>query len=148
MVSSFLVALGFAIAAGRGAAVPSHIALLVTVAVTTAVWVVTAYVTPPTDRTTLVEFYRHVRPAGPGWTSIREEAGLDPSPDSLPQALLGWSAGCAFIYAALFGVGSALYGHTGQAIVWAIVFVASGGALAKIVPAIWGAPPHDVVDGV
>ena len=94
---------------------------------------------PPTDRATLVDFYRRVRPAGPGWASVREESGLPASPDSIPQALLGWTAGCAFIYAALFGAGSALYGYTTQALVWGVVFVVSGGALMKIVPAIWSA---------
>ena len=139
MVSSFVVALGFAIAARNGSAIPSHVALLITVAITTLVWVTTAFVTPPTDRATLVSFYRRVRPAGPGWTSVRQESGLPASPDSIPHALLGWTAGCAFIYAALFGAGSALYGYTTQALVWAVVFVVSGGALVKIVPAIWSA---------
>ena len=137
MVSSFLVALGFAVASRYGSTIPSHVALLITVGITTVVWVVTAYATPPTDRATLVEFYRRVRPAGPGWTSVRQEAGVPASPDSLPQALLGWTAGCAFIYSALFGAGSALFGHTGPAIVWAVVFLVSGAALVRIVPAIW-----------
>jgi hypothetical protein len=132
------VALGFFVAGRNGAPVPSHVALLITVAVTTAVWVTTAFVTPATDRATLLEFYRRVRPAGPGWADIRREAALPSSPDSMPQALLGWTAGCAFIYAALFGAGSALYGYATQAIVWAIVFILSGAALVKIIPAIWG----------
>lgn len=139
MVSSFAVALGFAIAARSGSTIPSHVALLITVAATTIVWVLTAYLTAPTDRATLLAFYRRVRPAGPGWTSVRTEAGLPPSPDSLPQALAGWTAGCAFIYAALFGAGSVLYGYTAQALMWGVVFVVSGGTLMKIVPAIWSA---------
>ena len=72
MVSSFLVALGFAIAARAGHAVPGHISLILTVASTTVVWVAVAYLTPPTDRTTLLSFYKLVRPAGPGWESIRQ----------------------------------------------------------------------------
>ena len=148
MVSSFFVALGFAVASRSGSTVPSHVALLVAVGVTTAVWVITAYVTPQTDRATLIDFYRRVRPAGPGWTGIRQEAGLSPSPDSLPQALLGWTAGCAFIYSALFGVGSALYGYTAQALVWAGVFAASGAALVRIVPAIWGSGSGEIVERV
>jgi Na+/proline symporter len=92
MVSSFLVALGFAIAARAGHAVPGHISLILTVASTTVVWVAVAYLTPPTDRTTLLSFYKLVRPAGPGWESIRHEAGLASSPDSLPHSLAGRSA--------------------------------------------------------
>lgn len=138
MVSSFLVALGFAIAARAGHAVPGHISLILTVASTTVVWVAVAYLTPPTDRTTLLSFYKLVRPAGPGWESIRQEAGLPPSPDSLPHSLLGWVCGCAFIYAALFGTGSALYGRTPQAILWAAVFLVSGFGLLRLVPRMWG----------
>jgi len=40
--------------------------------------------------------------------------------------------GCAFVYAALFGTGSALYGLTAQASVWAVVFVASAYGLMRV----------------
>ena len=138
MVSSFLLALGFAIAARAGHALPGHISLIFTVAITTVVWVAVAYLTSPTDRTTLLSFYKLVRPAGPGWESIRQEAGLPSSPDSLPNSLLGWVFGCAFIYAALFGTGSALYGRMPQAILWAAVFLVSGFGLLRLVPRMWG----------
>ena len=67
MASSFLVALGFFAARKAGHAVPSYVALVSTVAVTTAVWLATAFFTAPTDRGKLLSFYRLVRPAGPGW---------------------------------------------------------------------------------
>jgi len=138
MVSSFLLALGFAIAARAGHALPGHISLILTVVTTTVVWVAVAYLTAPTDRTTLLSFYKLVRPAGPGWESIRQEAGLPASPDSLPHSLLGWVCGCAFVYAALFGTGSALYGRTPQAILWGVVFLVSGFGLLRLVPRMWG----------
>jgi len=132
MTSSFAVAVGFAVAARTGAEVPSHVGLLVTVAVTTVVWIAVTYLAPPTDRATLVAFYRLVRPAGPGWTSVRAEAGVGPSPDSLPHAMVSWVAGCALVYSALFGAGSMLYGHTAQALVWSAVFVLSALTLAQL----------------
>jgi len=137
MVSSFLIAIGFVVAAKAGLPVAWHISLILTVAATTLVWVTVAYVTPPTDRRTLVSFYKLVRPAGRGWDSVRAEAGVGPSPDSLPQSMLGWVLGCAFIYAALFGVGSALYGRTPQALLWLVVFVVSGVGLLRILPRMW-----------
>jgi SSS family solute:Na+ symporter len=105
--------------------------------VTTIVWITTAFVTPPTDRATLVRFYEKVRPAGPGWAQIRREAGLAASPDSLPMAMLSWVLGCTFVYAALFGVGSFLYGRTSQALVWGVLFVISALGLIKLVPQMW-----------
>jgi SSS family solute:Na+ symporter len=133
MLASFGVAIGFAVAAKSGASIPSHVGLLVTVATTTIVWIAVSYLAPPTDRAKLVEFYRLVRPAGPGWTSVRAESGVGASPDSLPHALASWVAGCALVYAALFGAGSALYGHIAQALVWGVVFVVSGVALMRLV---------------
>jgi SSS family solute:Na+ symporter len=137
MVSSFIVAVGFFVAGKMGTAIPGHVALLSTIAVTTLAWVTTALVTAPTERSVLVKFYQLVRPAGPGWGSIATEAGVGPSPDSLPQQLLGWVLGIAFVYAGLFGAGSFLLGAPTQGWVWVVVFVVSGAGLLKIVPRMW-----------
>jgi solute:Na+ symporter, SSS family len=132
MLTSFALAAGFFVAARRGGTIAPHVSLLITVAVTTVVWLAVAYFTPPTDRATLVNFYRKVRPAGRGWDAVRREAGVGPSPDSLAHALLGWVLGCAFVYAALFGSGSFLYGEVAQGAFWSVVFVVSGVWLVRI----------------
>jgi hypothetical protein len=62
---------------------------------------------------------------------------VGPSPDSLPAALLGWVLGCVFVYAALFGAGSFLYGKLAQGIVWLILFILSGVGLARLLPTLW-----------
>ena len=140
MISSFLVALAFFVAAKQGHPVRPEISLIVTVAVTTVVWIGVTLVTAPTDRATLVAFYKLVRPAGPGWSAIRAEADALPSPDSLPQALLGWVLGCVFVYAALFGTGSFLYGRTAQGVMWLVFFLVSGVGLARLLPRLWTGP--------
>jgi solute:Na+ symporter, SSS family len=140
MVTSFLVATGFFLAARAGHPVPAHLALVTGVLVTTLVWVATAATTAPTARDQLVRFYRLVRPAGPGWGTIPAEAGVGPSPDSMSQSLLGWVLGIAFVYAALFGTGSILYGRTAQATVWLTVFAISGVGLARLVSRMWVRP--------
>ncbi|MCL4847924.1 MAG: Na+:solute symporter [Acidobacteria bacterium] len=137
MASSFLVAVGFFIAGRRGLNLPSHVVLLASVATTTLVWVTVTYLTPPTDRETLVRFCRLVRPAGPGWAAIRRDAGVPASPDSLPQALLGWVLGCSFVYAALFAVGSLLYGRVPQSVFWLVVLAASGAGLWRVLRFQW-----------
>ena len=134
MASSFLIAVGFFVAAKMGSTIPSHVTLLITVAATTVVWIAVTYLTPPTDRRTLVSFYTLVRPAGPGWTAIRAASGVGASPDSLPMALLGWVLSCTFVYAALFGTGSVLYGRTTQAVVWLGLLVASAVGLQRLLP--------------
>ena len=137
MASSFLVAVGFFVARKMGSTIPEHVSLLITVATTTIVWVAVTLMTKPTSRETLVNFYTLVRPAGPGWKSIRAETGLAASPDSLPMSLLGWVLGCTFVYAALFGAGSFLYGKTSQGAVWLVLFVLSGVGLLLILPRLW-----------
>ncbi|HLV26487.1 MAG TPA: sodium:solute symporter family protein [Gemmatimonadales bacterium] len=139
MISSFVVSIAFFMAAKQGSGYPAHVVLLATVSITTVVWVVTTFVTKPTDREQLKSFYRLVRPAGPGWQSVREETGLPPSADSIPQMLLGWVLGVSFVYSALFGVGSFLYGQNTQALVWGVVFVVSGVLLARLLSRIWAA---------
>jgi SSS family solute:Na+ symporter len=137
MVSSFLVAVGFFVAGKMGYAVSPEASLVSTVIVTTIVWVTATFVTRPTDRQTLLAFYKLVRPAGPGWGAIRAEAGVGPSPDSLPNSLLGWVLGCTFVYAALFGAGSFLYGRTPQGVLWLVLFIGSGLGLARLLPRMW-----------
>ena len=137
MASSFLVAVGFFVARKMGSTIPEHVSLLITVATTTIVWVAVTLMTKPTSRETLVSFYTLVRPAGPGWKSIRAETGLAASPDSLPMSLLGWVLGCTFVYAALFGAGSFLYGKTSQGAVWLVLLVLSGVGLGLILPRLW-----------
>lgn len=138
MVSSFLVAVGFFVAGKLGHTVPSYVSLIVTVASTTVVWMAVTFLTAPAERETLVRFYTLVRPAGPGWRPIAAEAKVGPSPDSLAQSLLGWVLGCLFVYSALFGTGSFLYGRTGPFAMWLVVFLVSGVGLLKVVPRMWG----------
>jgi SSS family solute:Na+ symporter len=137
MVASFAVALGFFLAEKQGVVIPPSLPLLGTIAVTTAVWVTTAFFTTPTEHATLLAFYRKVRPAGPGWQAIREETGLGPSPDSLPQAFLAWMLGVIMVYGALFGTGSLLYGRNGPALFWGAAFLISAVWLTRLAPRLW-----------
>jgi Na+/proline symporter len=140
MVVSFGVAIGFFVAGRMGVTFPPNTALLVTVAATSVAWIATTLLTRPESEQTLVRFYRLVRPAGPGWTAVAARAGVSASPDSLPAQFLSWVLGCAFVYASLFGAGSVLYGHTAQALVWGVVWIASGAGLWRMVASLRTAP--------
>ncbi|CAN5889962.1 Na+:solute symporter [soil metagenome] len=132
MASSFVVALGFFIGRKMGLEVASTVSLLVTVGVTTAVWMLVTFLAPPADDETLVKFFTLVRPSGPGWKRISALAGVKASSDALPQALLGWMLGCAFVYSALFGTGSFLYGRMPQFWMWLVVLVLSGLGMLRV----------------
>jgi hypothetical protein len=133
MIGSFSIAVGLEIARRSGMEIPAHHVLLITVSCTTVIWMVAAFLGPQTDEEVLKKFYLLVRPAGPGWTRVRAAVGVTASPDSLPQAMLGWIFGVFFVYAALFGTGAFLMGKTGLLQVWAVVFVISGIGAWKVV---------------
>lgn len=137
MVASFAAAAAMFVAAKRGSAIATHHAMIASVAFTTVVWVVVTWVTRPSTRETLIRFYRLVRPGGPGWSSIRRDAGVEASPDSLPHALLGWALGCVLVYSALFGAGSFIYGRMLPGAAFAILFVASGLGLKRLWASMW-----------
>ncbi|MDR1958046.1 MAG: Na+:solute symporter [Planctomycetaceae bacterium] len=120
----------------------THQRLLITVAVTTAAWILTAFLTPKTDMNILVQFYRKVKPGGRGWEPVRKAAGIRREEvrntgDSLPMALVGWSCGCAMIWSSLFLVGNLLYGRTFFAAICGTVFVASTAGTITIVNKLW-----------
>ena len=148
MVSSFAVSIALLILHHRGLELSTHAGLMITVAITTVCWYATAYVGPETDRQVLIEFYRKVRPFGPGWAVIREQAGISPaeartSGQNIPLGLLGWVTGCTMIWSALFTIGNFLYGRLTYA--WALfgVFVVSGAILLRVVNRVWAGSGQD-----
>jgi Na+/proline symporter len=146
MISSFLTSIGLLALARNGVELSTHRALVITVAITTVCWVLTAYLGPQTDRDVLVRFYTLVRPFGPGWERIRRQAGLPPSQqvtgDNIPMALLGWLAGCTAIWSSLFAVGNFLYGRIGIALFLTALFLGSALVLAFVVRSLWAGNDH------
>ena len=144
MISSFGMSLLFLILKKNGMAPGTYQQLLITIAVTTVLWVTTAYLGPRTTDEALVNFYHKVRPAGPGWQRIRviagvtaAEAAADSEAAAFPMSLLGWFAGCITIWSALFTVGNVLYGRMDYFWMLLAVFVVSGAALIRVVNRLW-----------
>jgi hypothetical protein len=140
MISSFLASIVFLLLKrSQIFETTSHIQLVLTVLLTTVCWLAAAYLAPQTDRRTLVEFYRKVRPPGPGWRTIRADAGTsaEPSGENIPLAMLGWLSGCVVVWSSLFAVGNFLYGRTGMALLLLITFLVSGTILVRVVNRVW-----------
>jgi Na+/proline symporter len=136
MASSFVVAIGFFVAGKQGAAIPPHVSLLVSIAITTVVWLAATWLTRPTDDAVLVSFYQRVRPAGPGWRRVAAAAGLGPSRDTLAAPILASLLGCAAIYGTLFATGAWLYGRHTQAAIFGLVAVVGTFGVARLLPRI------------
>jgi len=142
MVSSFAISIVLLVLNQHGAGISTHAALLITVATTTLCWLLTAYLGPQTEQAALIQFYQKVKPFGPGWKRIRTEAGVAVSEvkathESIPLALLGWTAGCALVWSALFCIGNFLYGRTGVGMALLAVVVFSGTVLVMVVNKLW-----------
>ena len=142
MVSSFLISVLLLVLARNGVHFSTHVALMVTVAVTTVCWVATAYLGPETDHDVLVDFYLKTRPAGPGWAPVRRDPrvarGAATGPvDNIPMALVGWVAGCTLVWSALFTIGSYLYGRIGTGTVLLVIATVSGLTVIRVVRTLW-----------
>jgi len=87
--------------------------MLVTVAVTTVVWLTATMLTRAEPTETLVRFYRKVQPEGPGWNRVASQAGITPANASggLAVQFVNWFLGCFLIYAFLFGIGYLIFGE-------------------------------------
>jgi Na+/proline symporter len=112
MVAAAAVSLYLQIALGWNSDEPREFAyiMLITVGVTTVVWLVVTLTTSPESDETLRRFYERVRPYGPGWSAVARHIGGDPPPGSLARDLINACLGCVLVYAALFGVGEMLLG--------------------------------------
>ena len=144
MLSSFGISILFLVLRKGDIVFSTPQQLALTVVFTSLCWLLTAFIGPATDRRTLVDFYKKVRPFGPGWHPIQIEAGVSDAiaaehakHENIPLSLLGWLAGCVAIWSALFTVGNFLYGRMGYAFALFGVFIVSGLVLVWVVNRLW-----------
>ncbi len=101
------------------------ITMLVTVGVTTVVWLAVTLLTRPESPETLERFYRRVRPGGAGWRPVAARLGYgnDPIPGGV-LSWVNWVAGVVAVYAAVFAVGAMVTGS--RAAAWGYSALAIG----------------------
>ncbi len=112
--------------------VPSHFAagdpnsdatiMLITVGVSTIIWLSVTFMTSPEPDSTLDSFYRRVRPGGPGWRRVAERNGF--GAEGVEGGILPWTnwiAGIVAVYCSLFGIGKIIFGQTMMGVVLIIV---------------------------
>src|SRR6266436_1085422 len=128
MVSAFAVSLFLQLALGLDNDQPidfAHI-MLITVAVTTVVWLAVTFLTKPEPQEKLVAFYRRTRPSRAGWAPIAALAPDVKVAGGGLSNLLDWIAGLVLVYGVLFGVGKLLLHETLPGLVL-LAFAALGG---------------------
>ena len=128
MITAFVVSVLLQTVGGLKSDQPldfAHIVLM-TVAVTTVVWLAVTFLTRPEADATLVAFYRRTRPSRAGWGPVAALApDVRPSADGLAN-LIDWVAGCVLVYGVLFGVGKLLLQETAAGLVLLVVAAVAG----------------------
>jgi len=113
------------VAAGGGPEADAWV-MIITVTVTTVVWLVVTFATQPEPDAVLEAFYKRVRPGGPGWLRVSTKLGY--GREEIPGgrwAWANWLAGVIAVYATLFGIGKIVFGEwMAGAILVAIAIVA------------------------
>ncbi|MEM6251778.1 MAG: sodium:solute symporter family protein [Cyanobacteria bacterium P01_D01_bin.156] len=98
--------------------------LLVTAGITTVVWLVVMLLTPPESDETLDNFYRRVRPGGPGWRKQRQRTGVRPW-QNLGLEIKRVVASLLLLFGAMFAVGGFLLLRS--LLGWCSLIIAVGG---------------------
>ena len=96
--------------------------MLITVAVSTVIWLAVTYLTAPEAPAVLDAFYLRVRPGGPGWASVSERLGF--GRESIPGGAMAWTnwiAGIVAVYASLFGSGKIIFGEMESGIIMLVI---------------------------
>jgi len=131
MLASLVVSLVLQWGFGLSSAVPLDYAhmLLITVGVTTVVWLGTTLLTAPEPMDKLISFYRHVRPPAGLWMPVaRKVPDVRPAQDTLYN-LLDWVSGCAMIYGVMFGIGKVILKEYGIGLALLAMGLAGGAVI-------------------
>jgi hypothetical protein len=100
--------------------------MLITVAVSTVVWLTVTFMTSPEPDSVLIAFYKRVRPGGRGWRRVAEAAGH--GAEGIEGGIIPWTnwiAGIVAVYSSLFGIGKIIFGETTRGIILLAVAAAA-----------------------
>jgi SSS family solute:Na+ symporter len=102
---------------------------LITVGITTVVWLITTFLTAPEPMDKLISFYRRVRPSAALWQPIARLCPDVPPARDMIWNFLDWICGCVMIYSALFGIGKIILKETGLGLAFLAAAAVAGGII-------------------
>lgn len=86
--------------------------LLITVGITTSVWLIVTFLTKPEPREILLSFYRRVHPGASLWGPVAREAADIPVQSDGVYNLIDWLCGVGMVYSFLYGTGQLILGDS------------------------------------
>jgi hypothetical protein len=131
MITAAVVSVAFRFHSPFAESDPNQMAknLLLTVVITTIVWIASTFLTQPEPEAKLLEFYRRVRPGIAGWKHIAALAPEVPPTRDGWHNLMDWVLGCVMVYMVLFAIGKLILGATGTGILFLAIAAFCGGVI-------------------
>jgi hypothetical protein len=96
--------------------------LFIIVPFTTIAWIIATFLTKPSEESKLSNFYKTIRPGGPGWKQMRLNHPDVKNDKGYGYLFLNWILGIVLVYMFLFGIGKIIFAEyfTG------LMFIATG----------------------
>lgn len=104
-----------------GFGLQSPITLYPIVIGTTLVWLIFTFITKPTDKRILLNFYRKVHPGGIGWQKIAKELPEVKSDTNFGLSFVNWISGVVLVYSFLFATGKIIFGEFLSGFIYLII---------------------------
>lgn len=107
--------------------------LYIIVPITTAVWLITAFITKPTEENKLTNFFKQIRPGGIGWKKYKIKYPDVKTDKGYGYLFISWFFGIVLVYMFLFGVGKFIFGEYVTASILILIGIAAGYVIFKLI---------------
>ena len=117
---------------GENALMPEYMKFPMVVIITTIIWILVTFATPPENKEVLLNFYKKITPGGPGWKAVVGNNQIEKSQWSVPSGILAMILALIMIYSLLFATGYFIYGNFQLGIILTAIAVIAAYLLSKV----------------
>ncbi len=117
---------------GENALMPEYMKFPLVVIITTIIWMLVTFATPPENKEVLFNFYKKITPGGPGWKAVVGNNQIEKSQWSVPSGILAMILALIMIYSLLFATGYFIYGNSQLGIILTSIAVIAAYLLSKV----------------
>ena len=111
---------------------PEYMKFPMVVIITTIIWILVTFATPPENKEVLLNFYKKITPGGPGWKAVVDNNQIEKSQWSVPSGILAMILAMIMIYSLLFATGYFIYGNFQLGIILTAIAVIAAYLLSKV----------------
>lgn len=100
-----------------------ELSLIIIVAWSTVVWLTVTFLTSPTDKQKLHEFYTKVHPGGIGWKKVASELTHVKGDTGYKYLFLCWIYGCILVLSVLFCFGNFIFHNNMKGLIYMLIAI-------------------------